>query len=481
MIDKREIIDAATALGLNPHVIEKDYVLGWVLWGIYGHDKLAGSWIFKGGTCLKKCFFETYRISEDLDFTLTDSSHIKTTFLKTVFAEIGERIYEESGIEFPTDFQKFEVYANTRGLDSCQGRIGYQGPISPRGKNMPRIKLDLTADERVVLAPVRVPVFHPYGDIPDGGIVVQSYAYVEAFAEKIRALAERTRPRDLYDVINLFRNAEARPAASVLLDVLRQKCDFKDIDLPVLNALETRKSDLEGAWGAMLAHQLPALLPFERFWHELPEFFAWLEGGMALAIPAPYRRAVGEELIRERALPLTISGVVRSSLEIIRFAASNRLCVELDYQGSTGLIEPYSLRRTKEGNVILHAHNVDRDEHRGYRVDRIQGARVTDKTFTPRFEIELTPTGPVVIAPTPTREKAGSILGARSSARPRHPRPALTSRSFDSPSGPTYVYECSICGKCFNRRKQTTALNPHKDKYGYPCLGRYAQWIDTRY
>ena len=60
MIDKREIIDIATATGLNPHVIEKDYVLGWMLWGINGHAALTGNWIFKGGTCLKKCFFETY-------------------------------------------------------------------------------------------------------------------------------------------------------------------------------------------------------------------------------------------------------------------------------------------------------------------------------------------------------------------------------------------------------------------------------------
>ena len=481
MIDKHEIIDTASELRLNPHVVEKDYVLGWMLWGVYGHDKLAGSWIFKGGTCLKKCFFETYRFSEDLDFTLTDSSHVDVTFLKTVFAEISERIYEQTGIELPTDFQKFEVYANPRGLEYCQGSLGYQGPVSPRGKNMPRIKLDLTADECVVLPPIRVPVFHPYGDIPDGGIVAQSYAYEETFAEKIRALAERARPRDLYDVINLFRNAEARPTASVLLDVLRQKCDFKGIALPALSVLEQHKSDLEGAWDAMLAHQLPALPPFEQFWHALRECFSWLVGGAVAPIPTAYRGVIGEELIRERALPLTISGVVRSSLEIIRFAASNRLCVELDYQGSTRLIEPYSLRRTQEGNVILHAHNVDRDEHRSYRVDRIQGARVTGKTFTPRFEIELIPTGPVVIAQTATREPAGSMLSPRSSARLRHSRRALTSRSFNSLSGPTYVYECSACGKRFNRRKQTAVLNPHKDKSGYPCLGGYAQWIDTRY
>ena len=133
MIDKREIIDTASALGLNPHVVEKDYVLGWMLWGISNHDALATSWVFKGGTCLKKCFFETYRFSEDLDFTLTDGSHLHIDFLKEVFTQIGESIYEETGIELPSDYQKFDIYTNPRGEKSCQCKIGYQGPVSPRG------------------------------------------------------------------------------------------------------------------------------------------------------------------------------------------------------------------------------------------------------------------------------------------------------------------------------------------------------------
>lgn len=54
MIDKREIIDNATALSLLPNIVEKDYALGWVLAGISAHPELRESWIFKGGTCLKK-------------------------------------------------------------------------------------------------------------------------------------------------------------------------------------------------------------------------------------------------------------------------------------------------------------------------------------------------------------------------------------------------------------------------------------------
>lgn len=217
MITKREILDAASNLNLNPHVVEKDYALGWVLAGIYAHDALADNWIFKGGTCLKKCYFETYRFSEDLDFTLKDKSHLRAVFLQPVFGEIGEWIHENSGLEFPAKSQSFDIYKNPRGQMSCQGKLSYRGPVSPTAGGMPRIKLDLTADERIVLPPVKVPVFHPYSDHPAGGISVLAYGYEEVFAEKVRALAERTRPRDLYDVINLYRHEDARPAASVLL------------------------------------------------------------------------------------------------------------------------------------------------------------------------------------------------------------------------------------------------------------------------
>jgi predicted nucleotidyltransferase component of viral defense system len=233
LIDKREIIDLAGQMSLTPHVVEKDYVLGWMLAGIYAHEELAESWIFKGGTCLKKCFFETYRFSEDLDFTLLNEAHLDEAFLKRVFAEVGGWVYEETGIEIPADQQEFDIYRNPRGNLSCQGKISYKGPISPT-RPLPRVKLDLTADERIVLPPETIEIFHPYSDAPEEGIEVLAYDYVEAFAEKFRALAERTRPRDLYDVVNLYRNAEARPEQQRFVEVLRNKCAFKGIELPQL-------------------------------------------------------------------------------------------------------------------------------------------------------------------------------------------------------------------------------------------------------
>ena len=71
MIRSIEIQEAARAWGLRPDIVEKDYVLGWLLMGLSAHPRLQTQWIFKGGTALKKCYVETYRFSEDLDFTLT--------------------------------------------------------------------------------------------------------------------------------------------------------------------------------------------------------------------------------------------------------------------------------------------------------------------------------------------------------------------------------------------------------------------------
>ncbi len=214
MIDRREILAMAATVSLRPDVIEKDYVLGWLLAGIYSHPAINKSWVFKGGTCLKKCYFETYRFSEDLDFTLTDENQIDKDFLRSTFETIAEWVYEQTGIEVPKDGLSFDIYTNPRGKISCQGKVSYRGPVSPTSGGYPKIKLDLTADEKLVLSPALQPVYHPYSDEPEGGIQALCYVYEEVFGEKFRALAERTRPRDLYDVVNLFRNSTACVASS---------------------------------------------------------------------------------------------------------------------------------------------------------------------------------------------------------------------------------------------------------------------------
>ena len=467
MIDRREILDTSSRVSLNPHVVEKDYVLGWMLAGIYAHEELADSWLFKGGTCLKKCFFETYRFSEDLDFTLRDEGHINEDFLRTAFGEIGAWIYEETGIEMPADKQDFDIFTNPRGSLSCQGKLSYAGPVSPRTGGWPRIKLDLTAAERVVLPPVRVTIFHPYTDAPPDGIEVLAYDYIEAFAEKFRALAERTRPRDLYDVVNLYRNTESRPDAAAFRGVLQQKCEFKGIALPQLADLMAHRGDVDAGWRTMLDHQLPALLPVDSFWDELPSIFAWLNG-VAPAAPLAAFPITGT-VVRDRVLE-TPGFSNQSFIETIRFAAANRLCIDLQYRDIQGAvtrrtIEPYSFRRSAAGDVRLMATQEVDGAPRSFLVNGILGVSVTQRSFVPRYPVELTPSGQVVIP------QSFSIAASRAPRRPM--RRAVR-------TGPAYIFRCPICHKQFSRKTYDAALRPHKDKSGWDCYGQHGVYVRTK-
>ncbi len=475
MITRDEIRTVADETGLTPQVVEKDYVLGWMLAAIHANPALSKNWVFKGGTCLKKCYFETYRFSEDLDFTLRDDGQLDDAFLKQQFEEIAEWLYEACGIELPTDRFVFDVYENPRGRKSCEGRAYYSSYFASGKRNLPKIKFDLTGDEVIVLPSARRNVFHSYSDLPGAGFFINCYDYPEVFGEKVRALGERGRPRDLYDVINLYRNDQL-PPAPVIRDVLTQKCAYKEIGLPVLADMDGHKGDLQRNWEPMLAHQLPSLPSLAIYWDALPEFFAWLEEEVARE--APVLSAVpGEgEAYRPRYGQLGLRARSGSSLEIIRFAAGNRLCVELDYtdksgRQSTRLIEPYSLRRAANGNVLLYAVRANDGQIRAYRIDQINDASVTNRVFTPRYQVELSPAG--WLAGIQTLERSGDSLGLPRSSR--HPR----TRAARSRSGPTYIYRCPICDKTFRRKTPNAELNPHKSKDGWPCSGRTGIYEDT--
>lgn len=473
MIDRQELTDLARELSLTLNVVEKDYVLGWLLAGIAANETLAGHWVFKGGTCLKKCWFETYRFSEDLDFTITEESHLDEDFLLRTFRDISDWIYEESGIEIPADQIKFKV-SRFQGGSYAEGRVYYVGPLQQR-RNLARIKFDLTTKEKLVMEPEVREVHHPYSDRPAAGIRVHCYCFEEVFAEKVRALSERERPRDLYDVVHLYRHDEIRPDRSVVMQTLREKCAFKNIPLPTRDSLftESARDKLLAEWEDMLAHQLPVLPPFEQFWAELPTVLDWLHEVAEKPTLAGIRI---REAIDEAWLPPSMVHAWRAPvpLESVRFAAANRLCVNLRYQGSWRLIEPYSLRRTKDGNLLLCTIKHETGEPRSYRVDRIEGVEVSTTSFSPKFLVELTPSGPLHVKDTDRSALAFSQPAIRRSGGRITPvRPSST--------GPKYIFKCTVCGKQFTRKSYDATLNPHKNKQGHQCYGTIGTYVRTDY
>lgn len=392
MIPTREILDLRTEWSLDPGIIEKDYVLGWLLAGIANEPRLAASWVFKGGTCLRKCYYETYRFSEDLDFTIVDGGPEAPEDLTSIFQDIRDWLSEESGIELVIDEASFQRRQNLRRKPTTQARLAYRGPNAPR--QLPKVKLDITSDEVLVLPRVLRPIGHQYSDTLPAPNEVGCYSLTELFGEKLRALSERCRPRDLYDVVHMHRHPDLIGRAPEVASVLAQKCRHAGIEVPTAETIRSSpfRAEVEQEWENMLRHQLPSPLPpFADFWAALDPVFAWLGGQTAVAVPP---RAERGDLDPTWLPPRAITSWRRGfPFELIRYAGANRLKVELDYRAADGrhgprVVEPYSLRRTNDGNLLLFVVN-DRGELRAYRVDRIAGARPTTKTFTPRYLVEF--------------------------------------------------------------------------------------------
>lgn len=410
MISRFDLDQRVREWGLREDVVEKDYVLGWVLWGIGSDEILSTFWAFKGGTCLKKCYLETFRFSEDLDFSVLPGGPVRSEEVRPYLDRLLQRVHNESGIAFDGQAPRLTTHASG---NYTEGRIYYRGPRNAR--NVASIRVDLLASEAVVRPTVLQPIAHAYPDTLPEPATVRCYGFEEVFAEKVRAMGERSRPRDLYDIVHLFRRRDLRHHSDIVREVLAEKCAHKGIPIPSLQLLteSPQRGDLETEWGNMLAHQLPELPPFESFWSELPTLFAWLNGEVGEDELEPV--ATAEELDEVWQPPATLwSWGMGVPVESIRFAASNHLCVELGYQGTARLIEPYSFRRTKAGHLLLFAIKCQTRELRGYRLDRIQSVRVTTTPFRPVHIIEIGGSGPV---------SAPRLRHSRVASRPRHPSP----------------------------------------------------------
>ncbi|MCX6433185.1 MAG: nucleotidyl transferase AbiEii/AbiGii toxin family protein [Actinobacteria bacterium] len=185
---------------------------------------------------------------------------------------------------------------------------------------------------------------------------MRCYSIAELFGEKLRALAERCRPRDLYDVVHMYRHPDLVGVAGAVREVLTAKCAFAGIEVPTVASIHSSpyRAEIEREWENMLGHQLPRpLVPFGAFWSALDDAFAWLEGTLARVV-----------------LPRAEFG----SLE--------------PWTAPPRRVEPYSLRRTRDGNLVLFVIN-DYGQLRSYRVDHIAGIKVSSEAFSPRYRVEF--------------------------------------------------------------------------------------------
>ena len=176
-------------------IAEKDYLLAVVLKIIYD-SQLKDSLVFKGGTAIHHLHLDQLRFSEDLDFQTTGT--ITENDLREVFE--------------PFDFLEI-IKSRQSDFTLKIERLKFTGPLGQPNS----IKLDVDMTQELILPAEQMRYTNVY-EVP---VTVSAMAVKEVCAEKVRAINERARYRDFYDLAMVMRNNGFDPKE--IIGILKKK------------------------------------------------------------------------------------------------------------------------------------------------------------------------------------------------------------------------------------------------------------------
>lgn len=211
MITADEIRRAARDKEYPAGVIEKDYALVWLLYGIYD-SKLKDILAFKGGTALSKVYFPKFwRMSEDLDFTVV--KEIQSKEMETMLKDCLNMLNEKTGM----GFYVANFHSNPEHVIVS---VQFTGPL---GKNA--IRMDISLKEMLVTEPLEKEIADSYSDSTNFTVLV--YSLEEILLEKLRSIIQRGKSRDYFDVWMLLK--KNRFDKDKIKELFIEKCKLKNI------------------------------------------------------------------------------------------------------------------------------------------------------------------------------------------------------------------------------------------------------------
>lgn len=169
--------------------VEKDHAITVAL-GVIGTLPCERKLVLKGGTALRKIYFDNYRFSEDLDFTGTGDVSEDLVRASSALRDAGATAH--------VPIERIERLTERRRMSRTL-RIRYRDMHGHANS----IRVEVSLRERIVLPPVLGNIRDPYG-VVGTGVTIRTLALPEIFAEKVRALHTRSMSRDLYDLWRLI-------------------------------------------------------------------------------------------------------------------------------------------------------------------------------------------------------------------------------------------------------------------------------------
>lgn len=239
-------------------LLEQDYALSWMLYGIATLPALSEHLVFKGGTCLKKCYFGDYRFSQDLDFSTHGNcptgdelealiTHSCETITRTLQAT-------KNNVTF-TCKRYVEKRPHPNNQEAFSILVHYPWQREP----LTRIMVEITLSETVYLPIQQRALIHGYGD--EIQATLSTYSLEEIIAEKISALLSlskklhergwaRSRARDYYDLWRMFSTYKEIINVDLIPDLAAKKCAHKNLVFHGLTDIfaENLMQNLDTAW-----------------------------------------------------------------------------------------------------------------------------------------------------------------------------------------------------------------------------------------
>ena len=207
MINRAAILQWRTQAPWNTgEQVEQDLIISRALIAIFSDEFLASRLAFRGGTALHKLYLSPQsRYSEDIDLVQIDAGPIKPILLR-----LGEVL------DFlPGKVIKQKRYNNTM-LFRMESEIPPVVPI--------RLKIEINCFEHFnELGLVKVP-FSMKNSWFLGSCELTTYALDELLGTKLRALYQRKKGRDLFDLYKALSITEADP--EVIIRCYKRYMDF---------------------------------------------------------------------------------------------------------------------------------------------------------------------------------------------------------------------------------------------------------------
>jgi predicted nucleotidyltransferase component of viral defense system len=173
---------------IDPDQVEQDLVLSRMIVEIANDPLLGQELVFRGGTCFHKLWLDRpWRYSEDLDYVRTTAGGIGD--ILSALRSIGERV----------GFDRVTTDVGTHPKARLRSTFATGGPMT--------IKVEINTFERSPARPVLRRDYRVESPWFSGAAPVTTFDLAELIATKIRALFQRKKGRDLFDLWLAVRHA----------------------------------------------------------------------------------------------------------------------------------------------------------------------------------------------------------------------------------------------------------------------------------